>query len=479
MAEASSSNASTAVAPSRATLWPILQGSYEIKHQIGKGSTAIVQEAYNTVAQMKCAIKEIDLENCSGDKEFLQEIALMSKCNHPNIVGYYCCFVVKRKLWLVMSLMDAGSVLDYIKYHREKQKKSSDPVKECNFFTEQQISTILKESLKGLAYLHDQKHIHRDVKCGNILMSTTGTVKIADFGVSAMFNGMTRNNRRTTFVGTPCWMAPEVMDEKIPDYDAKADIWSFGITAIEMACGHPPYYDMQPMKVILMVIHEEINVNQYLTDQKIKVSKELKKVIELCLRRNPRDRPTSQQLLLDKFFKKTSYNSGIQTVQTMLQTIDKLADRIVPAKIVTSGSLRKNSRGQSFFLLDDSDDPGDDEPGPSNMEVDESAPVFAEPQAERVEISLTLRMRNNNGDLNDIRFSYCTPNDTPDGIARELVQAGLVKEVDVLLVSSNMTKVIESHSTRVFALTGTDTNFATEEDKTDLHGYAQISKNDS
>ncbi|KAK7269031.1 hypothetical protein RIF29_21746 [Crotalaria pallida] len=263
---------------------------YRLLEEVGYGSSATVHRAIHLPSNRHVAIKCLDLDRCNSNLDDIRrEAQTMSLIDHPNVVRAFCSFVVDRYLWVVMPFMAQGSCL-----HLMKSAYAEG-------FEEEAIASILKETLKALGYLHRQGHIHRDVKAGNILVDDDGGVKVADFGVSAcMFDNGDRQRSRNTFVGTPCWMAPEVLQPGT-GYNSKADIWSFGITALELAHGHAPFSKYPPMKVLLMTIQNAPPGLDYDRDRKF--SKSFKEVVAMCLVKDQTKRPSVDKLLKHSFFK--------------------------------------------------------------------------------------------------------------------------------------------------------------------------------
>ncbi|XP_057993338.1 serine/threonine-protein kinase BLUS1 isoform X2 [Hevea brasiliensis] len=307
--------------------YPVSAKDYKLFEEVGEGVSATVYRALCVPLNERVAIKVLDLERCNNDLDGIRrEVQTMSLIDHPNVLRAHCSFTTGHNLWVVMPYMAGGSCLHIMKYAYPEG------------FEEPVIATMLRETLNALVYLHKHGHIHRDVKAGNILIDNDGAVKLADFGVSAcMFDTGDRQRSRNTFVGTPCWMAPEVM-QQLHGYDFKADIWSFGITALELAHGHAPFSKYPPMKVLLMTLQNAPPGLDYERDKKF--SKSFKEMVAACLVKDPKKRPTSEKLLKHQFFKQARSNEYLR--RTIIEGLPPLGERFKKLKEKEADLLVQN-----------------------------------------------------------------------------------------------------------------------------------------
>eukprot|EP01098_Paradermamoeba_levis_P009339 TRINITY_DN3886_c0_g1_i1.p1 TRINITY_DN3886_c0_g1~~TRINITY_DN3886_c0_g1_i1.p1 ORF type:complete len:252 (+),score=68.95 TRINITY_DN3886_c0_g1_i1:683-1438(+) len=217
-------------------------------------------------------------------KLLLTEIGIMKDSHHPNIVHYFDSYIVEDKLWVVMEYMGGGPLTDVLEQFDQIQ------------LTEPQIAHCCKEVLTGLAYIHSLHRIHRDIKSDNILLGSNGDVKLADFGYAAQ---LTQNKqKRNTIVGTPYWMAPELIRGQA--YDTKVDIWSLGIMAMEMAEGEPPYMEFPPLRALFLISTKGIPGLK----EADKWSSSFQDFLSKCLEKDVEKRPFAEDLLKHPFLQK-------------------------------------------------------------------------------------------------------------------------------------------------------------------------------
>lgn len=314
--------------------WPTDASQYDLIGKIGQGAFASVWGARTKESEPReCALKVLNLDHVDSNlSEIRLEVQAMRLSSHPNVLACHTAFVKGTDLWLVTQIMRKGSSLHCLQSARQSLREQNLP---CRM--EEHILYIIHETLLGLKYIHDNGQIHRDIKAGNILLDGNGEVRIADFGVSGWLEQAgSKQDRAKTFVGTPCWMAPEVM-EQIHGYDYKADIWSLGITALELAKGYAPYAKYPPMKVLILTIQEDPpNLDSYdeedgdddgldqIGDEEW--SSSFKHLVDTCLQKNPARRPTCQELLQSKHL--NSLNDEAKRAKSREAIRSEVCDRV-------------------------------------------------------------------------------------------------------------------------------------------------------
>ncbi|XP_030058649.1 STE20-like serine/threonine-protein kinase isoform X2 [Microcaecilia unicolor] len=269
---------------------------WEIVGELGDGAFGKVYKAQNKETGILAAAKVIDTKSEDELEDYMVEIDILASCDHPHIVKLLDAFYYENNLWILIEFC-AGGAVDAVMLELERP------------LTEPQIQVVCKQSLEALNYLHENKIIHRDLKAGNILFTLDGDIKLADFGVSAK-NTKTLQ-RRDSFIGTPYWMAPEVVmceTSKDKPYDYKADIWSLGITLIEMAQIEPPHHELNPMRVLLKIAKSDPPT----LAQPSKWSPEFNDFLKKCLEKHLDARWTIAQLLQHPFVTSVTSNKPVR-----------------------------------------------------------------------------------------------------------------------------------------------------------------------
>ncbi|KAI6647291.1 Heat shock protein 75 kDa, mitochondrial-like isoform X1 [Oopsacas minuta] len=475
------------------SIWPNKKESYCIEEVVGYGGTASVQAATCIPLNKRVAIKRIDLDQCTSSiEDILKEVRMMSQCSHPNVIEYHTSFIHNQELLLVMTLMGCGSLSDTLRHLRSSGHKNG-------LLSEDILATVLRYVLLGLDYFHSNSQIHRDLKAGNILIGESGAIRLADFGVSSLLvnAGEARKKRpRRTFVGTPCWMAPEVM-EQIDGYDAKADIWSLGITALELATGYAPYSKYPAVKIILMTLENEpptLEMMQEIYEEDYKqFSKSFRKMVASCLVKEPEKRPTAAELLKHSFFKKARDEEFLR--ENLVPLAPSLSTRLKkPVRVPgASGRLCRGPEG-TWEWVDESEEKneeqkkGETDTAMNTTNNSNNIPTHPASKSQNPDqsslnsidtspVNLNIRLRDSKNKLKDIKFTFNPKLDTPEKISQELVNAKLIDPRNSDTITAGISTILKDRRKEGtirfkldYAILPTG-----EPDESEMYGYAQVS----
>ncbi|XP_052619166.1 mitogen-activated protein kinase kinase kinase kinase 1 isoform X1 [Peromyscus californicus insignis] len=287
---------------------------YDLLQRLGGGTYGEVFKARDKVSKDLVALKMVKMEPDDDVSTLQKEILMLKTCRHANIVAYHGSYLWLQKLWICMEFCGAGSLQDIYQ------------VTGC--LSELQISYVCREVLQGLAYLHSQKKIHRDIKGANILVNDSGEVRLADFGISAQIGATLA--RRLSFIGTPYWMAPEVAAVALKGgYNELCDIWSLGITAIELAELQPPLFDVHPLRVLFLMTKSGYQPPRL--KEKGKWSSAFHNFVKVTLTKSPKKRPGAAKMLSHQLVCQPGLNRGL-----ILDLLDKMRN---PGKGAPVGEL--------------------------------------------------------------------------------------------------------------------------------------------
>lgn len=305
--------------------------SYRKCELIGRGSFGEVFRGVELATGAEVALKLVDLEVVSDEIEVIQrEIRVMSQISTPEVVQYQTSFMEGSTLWIVMEYLAGGSLKELV--------DTVGPL------PEEAVATVMRSLAKGLQYVHSSRKLHRDIKAANVLLAAGGAVKLADFGVAGQMTATLR--QRNTFVGSPFWMAPEVIEESA--YNEKADIWSAGITAIELATGLPPYATEHPYRALFLIPKADP------PRLDASYSKSFRSFVEACLQKDPAKRASAEELYSHAFVKKAKSASLRDCLKRK-----RALDGAKSAPMTANGGT-VNGGGMKGGAFDEKHDGGDD-----------------------------------------------------------------------------------------------------------------------